>query len=63
MQVTGAGHGIGRHLAYRLAGLGARVICLDLDEASNKETVSSITATGGEVSSTREQHSSFYSSY
>jgi NAD(P)-dependent dehydrogenase (short-subunit alcohol dehydrogenase family) len=42
--VTGAGHGIGRALARRMAAEGARVVLNDLDEAAVKEVA---TETGG----------------
>lgn len=37
--ITGAGSGIGRHLAYHLVGAGAEVALSDVDEASLAETV------------------------
>ncbi|CAD7079582.1 unnamed protein product [Hermetia illucens] len=37
--ITGTGHGIGRELALQYAALGATVICVDINEAGNKETV------------------------
>ena len=40
--VTGAGHGIGRALATRLAAEGARVVVNDLDEAATKEVATAI---------------------
>jgi NAD(P)-dependent dehydrogenase (short-subunit alcohol dehydrogenase family) len=47
--VTGAGSGIGRVTALRLAHEGARVGVADWDPASAQETVSSIEAAGGEA--------------
>jgi NAD(P)-dependent dehydrogenase (short-subunit alcohol dehydrogenase family) len=47
--ITGAGSGIGRESAVLFAQEGARVVCVDLDEASATETVRSITDTGGEA--------------
>ena len=47
--ITGAGSGIGRASAERLAGEGARVFCVDLDEASVAETVAGVTAAGGQA--------------
>lgn len=45
--VTGAGSGLGRATAVRLASEGARVACLDLVEATAAETVATIVAAGG----------------
>jgi glucose 1-dehydrogenase/3-oxoacyl-[acyl-carrier protein] reductase len=45
--VTGAGSGIGRGIARRLAADGATVICLDLKEASARETAGLIEQAGG----------------
>lgn len=45
--VTGAGAGIGRAIALRLAGEGAKVVVNDLDAASADETVARIEAAGG----------------
>lgn len=45
--VTGAGSGIGREIATRFAGEGARVFALDRDLAGAMETVAAIAATGG----------------
>lgn len=47
--VTGAGSGIGRATALRLAAGGARVACLDVNEPGNNETVDMIKAEGGEA--------------
>lgn len=41
-QITGAGHGIGKELAIQYACLGAKVICLDVNQQSNKETAREI---------------------
>ncbi|XP_062537758.1 short-chain dehydrogenase/reductase family 16C member 6 isoform X3 [Armigeres subalbatus] len=40
--VTGAGHGIGRSLAQQYSQLGATVVCLDINDKMNQETISSI---------------------
>ena len=45
--VTGAGSGIGRAAAVRLAREGARVIVADIDAASGQETAAIIGQTGG----------------
>ncbi|KAH0549463.1 short-chain dehydrogenase/reductase family 16C member 6-like [Cotesia glomerata] len=44
--ITGAGHGIGRELAYKYASLGAIVVCWDLNAQSNQETVTEIMKLG-----------------
>lgn len=45
--VTGAGHGIGRASARRLAGEGASVVVIDIDPATAAETAAMIAAEGG----------------
>ena len=47
--VTGAGSGIGRGMALRLAELGARVAALDLNLGGADVTVASIVAGGGDA--------------
>jgi NAD(P)-dependent dehydrogenase (short-subunit alcohol dehydrogenase family) len=47
--VTGAGSGIGRATAVRLAAEGARVACVDVAAGNAEVTVKTITAAGGEA--------------
>ena len=47
--VTGSGRGIGRAIALKLAGEGARIVVNDLDEAPAQETVEAIRAAGGQA--------------
>jgi len=49
--VTGAGRGIGRAIARKLADEGARVLVADLDREVAEETASLITVAGGEAKS------------
>ncbi|KAL6436710.1 hypothetical protein ACFW04_004860 [Cataglyphis niger] len=44
--ITGTGHGIGKELALRYASLGATVICWDLNQQANEETLNEIKKTG-----------------
>ena len=46
--IVGAGSGIGREVAKRLAAEGAHVVCADLDENAAKDTASELTVTYGE---------------
>lgn len=45
--ITGAGSGIGRLIAQRLAELGAIIVTWDVNEKGNKETVQKIISNGG----------------
>ena len=45
--VTGAGAGIGRATARKLAAMGAKVLAVDINGPTVKETASSITSAGG----------------
>lgn len=45
-KITGAGHGIGRELAIQYANLGAIVVCVDINEKGNEETVKMIKSNG-----------------
>ena len=45
--ITGAGSGIGRATALRLAGEGAAIVATDVDGASASETVAAVEAQGG----------------
>ena len=47
--VTGAGSGIGRATAVRMAAAGARVACLDVNAQGIEETVATIRSEGGEA--------------
>ncbi|CAL1687949.1 unnamed protein product [Lasius platythorax] len=44
--VTGAGHGIGKELAINYATLGATVVCWDINEGTNKQTMNEIKQMG-----------------
>lgn len=61
--ITGTGHGIGRELGLQFARLGAKVVCVDINEVTNKKTVGDICREGGaawgykcDVSSKEEVH-------
>ena len=47
--VSGSGRGIGRAVALKLAGEGARVVVNDLDETTARDTADAIVAAGGEA--------------
>ena len=46
MFLTGAGSGLGRLMALKFARLGATVVCVDINETSNDETVQKIKSEG-----------------
>lgn len=48
-QVTGTGHGIGKELALQYSNLGATLVCLDINEKGNLETVKEIKSRGGKA--------------
>jgi all-trans-retinol dehydrogenase (NAD+) len=45
--ITGAGSGLGRLMAIKLAKLGAILVLIDVDEKSNKKTANEIVNDGG----------------
>jgi 3-oxoacyl-[acyl-carrier protein] reductase len=47
--ITGAGRGLGRHLALHLAGFGATVAAADIDAESCRETAADIAKAGGKA--------------
>ena len=49
--ITGAGSGMGRHLAYQLAAEGAEVFITDINAQTVKETEQEIISKGGKVKS------------
>ncbi len=51
--VTGAGSGIGREIALRLARAGARIIAADLDEPAAEATARQIREAGGQAAALR----------
>ncbi len=56
--ITGAGSGIGRASATLFAHEGARVVCVDIDEATASATVDMVVAEGGEAVAVRADVSS-----
>jgi len=47
--ITGSGHGIGRELSLQYAALGGIIVCVDINEAGNLETVKEVKANGGKA--------------
>ncbi|XP_034670921.1 17-beta-hydroxysteroid dehydrogenase 13 [Drosophila subobscura] len=47
--ITGAGHGMGKQMALQYAALGATVICWDVNEQTNNQTVKDIKQKGGKA--------------
>lgn len=47
--ITGAGHGIGKELSLQYSALGATVVCWDINESLNLETVKLIKSRGGKA--------------
>lgn len=47
--ITGTGHGIGKELALQYSALGSTVVCWDINEQMNQETVKLIKARGGKA--------------
>ena len=47
--ITGTGHGIGKELALQYATLGGKIICVDINEKNNEQTVNEIINKGGKA--------------
>lgn len=47
--ITGAGHGMGKCLALQYAALGTTVVCMDINEKTNLETVAEVKQLGGKA--------------
>ena len=47
--ITGTGHGIGKELALQYSALGATIVCWDINEPTNIETVKMIKSKGGKA--------------
>ena len=47
--ITGSGRGIGRAIALKLAGEGARIVVNDLDEEPARETVQAVRNVGSDA--------------
>ena len=61
--VTGASSGIGRAIARRFAGLGAKVVVADVNEAGGAETVQMVEDAGGEAAFIRTDVTSLDDAY
>lgn len=49
--ITGAGHGMGREMALRFASLGGVIVCVDINQTGNQETVELIKDAKGKAHS------------
>jgi len=47
--ITGAGHGMGKELALQYSALGTTVVCWDINEQMNLETVKLLKSKGGKA--------------
>ena len=47
--ITGAGHGLGKELAFGLSKLGVKVICWDINAKTCQETAKQVKDSGGEA--------------
>jgi predicted RNA methylase len=47
--ITGAGSGLGKSLSKKLAKLGTRVVCVDIDTKANEQTVKEVKEAGGDA--------------
>lgn len=47
--ITGAGHGMGKCLSLQYAAFGTTVVCVDINEKTNSETVAEIKQRGGKA--------------
>jgi all-trans-retinol dehydrogenase (NAD+) len=47
--ITGAGHGIGKELALQYSALGSTIVCWDINEKLNQDTVKLIKENGGKA--------------
>lgn len=48
--ITGTGHGIGKELALQYSALGSTVVCWDINEQMNQDTIKLIKSKGGKAS-------------